>query len=170
MGFETLNLGIELTLPTAGTTNWSTQLKNTTWTKISEHRHTGGGDGNKIPTEGLAANIGWTQASQTPSGAALSVTLDFNEGNVHLVDLSGFDGEAAGAISLNLSNPNQGSLYTIILEQGTVPRTSISGWPGSVKWPQGQEPLLTEVAGAKDKITLYFDGTDYFGDWNLDYK
>lgn len=47
MPYENLNLGIDLTLPTSGEENWGTTLKNTTWTKISRHDHTGGGGGNE---------------------------------------------------------------------------------------------------------------------------
>ena len=162
MPYTTLNLGLELTIPTKGTTNWDSVLLNTTWTKISEHKHTGGGDGNKIPSEGLATNLGFTQAATvTPTGT--SQTLDFNLGNIQSVDL----GSATGDVTFTLANPNQGSFYTIIIEQGATPRDVI--WPSAVKWPGGQKPILSTTNGAKDKVRLYYDGTDYFGDWDLDY-
>lgn len=54
MGFTTLNLGLELTIPTNGTRNWGTTVFNTTWTKISQHQHTGSGDGQQMVTNSIA--------------------------------------------------------------------------------------------------------------------
>ncbi|MHA2065576.1 MAG: hypothetical protein ACXABY_14470 [Candidatus Thorarchaeota archaeon] len=163
MGFNLINFGIELTIPTTGTVNWASVLESTTWQKLSEHRHTGAGDGNKIPSEGLATNFGWTQATTlTPTGT--TETLDFNLGNVQVLDLS----SATGDVTVTLANPNQGSMYHIIIIQGATPRDVI--WPVAAKWPQGQKPILSTASGAKDKIVQYYDGVEYLGDWNLDYK
>lgn len=54
MAFTQLTLGLTLTLPTNGTRSWGTTLRNTTWTKISQHAHTGSGDGNQITGSGIA--------------------------------------------------------------------------------------------------------------------
>ena len=53
MAYEILDLGLELTLPTSGTRNWGTRVKQTTWTKVSSHDHTGNGNGQKISTTAL---------------------------------------------------------------------------------------------------------------------
>jgi len=173
MPFTSLSLGLTLTIPTNGTKNWGTTLKNTTWTKISQHAHTGGGDGNTIPTSGLtdyavttiklAKNYGYTEAAAlTPAGT--TETIDFNNGNVQNLDV----GSASGDVTLTLSNPAQGSIYWIWITQGATARNII--WPGSVKWPQGQEPILSVLTGQVDLVKLYYTGTEYRGTWELDFS
>lgn len=163
MPFETLNLGINLTLPTQGTTNWGATLKNTTWTKISSHDHTGSGNGSKlntsslndyqITTQKLSKNYGHTQAA-TVTPAGITATLDLNLGNVQKLDL----GSAVGNVTVTLSNMAQGCEYLILIVQGATPRDIV--WPASVKWPQAQAILLSQTAGAVDFVKGYFDGTN----------
>lgn len=174
MGFTTLSLGLTLTIPTNGTRNWGTTLFNTTWTKISQHRHQGGGDGNTIPTNGLAdnaittaklsKNYGYTQAATvTPVGTTQA--LDFNLGNVQYLDLS----SATGNVTLTLSNPLAGSIYWVWVTQGATFRDLV--WPAAVKWPQAQAPIMTSTgAGTVDLMVLYYTGSAYRGQWELDFS
>lgn len=183
MAYESLNLGINLTLPTTGTSNWGPTLKNTTWTKISEHRHTGSGDGQQIPTGGivdaaittaklapnavtldkLAVNLAQsTAATLTPAGT--TQTVDWNSGVVQTLDLS----SASGDVTLTLSNPVAGASYKLWVIQGATFRDLI--FPASVKWPQGQAPILTQQTGAIDRIEFYYNGTSYLADWQVDWS
>lgn len=173
MGFTTLNLGLTLQIPTNGTRNWGTTLRGTTWTRVSQHKHTGSGDGAQMVTASytdrsvtsvkLAKNIsGFQAATLTPAGT--TQTLDFDNGNVQKVDL----GSASGDVTLTLSNPQSGAMYRILAVQAATPRDLI--WPASVKWANGQKPILSQNAGEVDKITLYYDGTNFYGDWDLTYS
>lgn len=173
MPFETLALGLTLTLPTSGTRNWSSTLKSTTWTKISQHAHTGSGDGNQISTTGIAdysittvklsKNIGYTQAAAlTPLGT--TQTIDFNLGNIQYLDV----GSATGDVTLTLSNPSAGARYLIWVTQGAVARDLI--WPASVKWPQTQKPILSTVSGYVDMVELFYTGSVFRGLWELDFR
>ncbi len=173
MPYTTLSLGLTLTIPTNGTTNWGTTLKNTTWTKISQHQHTGSGDGsqivtgsivaNAITTAKLSKNYGYTQGSTlTPAGT--TQTIDFDTGNAQFLAL----GSATGTVVLTLSNPAAGSSYLIFITQGATPRALT--WPASVKWPQGVAPILSTVNGSVDKVWLYYNGTDYKGEWEVSYS
>ena len=173
MPYETLNLGIELTIPTSGTSNWGTTLKNTTWTKISQHTHTGGGDGQPLTASSIAANVigkdqlsknvAFTQAAtETPSGA--TQTLDWDDGNIQEIDL----GSATGDILLTLSNPIAGATYRIWIVQGATPRDIT--WPAACKWPQGQAPILTQDNDAVDMVELYYNGSVYYGQWQNDWR
>lgn len=183
MPYESLNLGINLTLPTSGTSNWGPTLKNTTWTKISQHQHTGSGDGQQIPTGGianlaittaklaanavtadkLAVNLAQSVAATlAPSGT--TQTVDFALGMVQTLDLSG----ASGTVILTLSNPVTGGFYTIWVNQGATFRDLV--FPASVKWPQGQAPILTQTSGAVDRIQLYYNGTNYLAEWQVDWS
>jgi len=164
MGFKQINFGILLDLPTKGTTNWADQLESTTWTKISNHRHTGGGDGNLIPSSALAANYGWTQGTTlTPTGTTEAIS--FNTGNVQVIDLGG----ASGNVTLTLSDPVVGALYTVFIIQGATPWDVIWEPAANIKWPGGQKPIVSLTDDAVDKVMLYYDGTNYFGDWDIDY-
>lgn len=170
MPYTTLNLGLQLTIPTSGTRNWASTLYSTTWTKISQHRHTGGGDGNQLITASyatnsitsakLAKNIALAQAATlTPVGTTQTVDLDL--GNTQKVNL----GSATGNVTLTLSNPQAGGLYRLFLIQGATARDIV--WPASFKWPQGQAPILSTVSGSVDIVEMYWDGSNYYADWQV---
>lgn len=176
MPYETLNLGINLTLPTTGTSNWGTQLKNTTWTRISQHSHTGAGDGNPIGTNGLAANS--ITSAKLAKNIALGVatalvpagttqTIDFDLGNNQTLDLSA----STGDVTVSFSNAQAGAEYKIlIIQHGTTVRDIT--WPVEVKWPQGEKYGVDVSQGVSnvDRVTLYYDGVSYFGDWQLNWS
>lgn len=174
MAFQTLALGLTLTIPTVGTRNWGQTLYNTTWTKISQHGHTGSGDGNQIGTNGIAnysvskdkmkKDAGLFQFATLLEPPADVQTVDFVNGSIQKLDLQ----TATGDVTLTLSNPVQGVRYKLLVVQGATPRDLI--WPASVKWPQGQKPILTQTEDAVDKVELYYDGTSFLGDWQNDYK
>lgn len=171
MPYTTLNLGLQLTIPTSGTRNWASTLYSTTWTKISQHRHTGSGDGNQMVTASysnlsitsakLAKHIALGQASSTLTPAGLTQTVDCDNGNTQKIDLSA----AGGDVTLTITNAITGGLYRLFLIQGATPRDIV--WPASVKWPQGQVAILSTSAGAVDIVELYFDGTNYYADWQV---
>jgi hypothetical protein len=180
MPYTTLNLGLQLTIPTSGTRNWAAALYSTTWTKISQHRHTGSGDGaqlitssisdlaittaklaaNSVTSPKLALNIALAQAA-TLTPAVTTQTIDWDTGNNQKLNL----GSASGDVTVTLSNPQTGGMYRVFLIQGATPRNVL--WPASVKWPQGQAPILSTTNGAIDIVELYFDGTNYYGSWDL---
>ncbi len=173
MAFTTLNLGLTLTIPTVGTRNWGATLLSTTWTKISQHAHTGSGDGTQLGTNSfsnysvtkdkLKKDAGLFQYATLVAPVIDTHTIDFANGSIQKIDLE----NTGGDLTLTLSNPVQGVVYKLITLQGATPRDII--WPASVLWPQGQKPILTQTENAVDKIQLYFDGTNYLGDWNTDY-
>jgi hypothetical protein len=183
MPYTTLNLGLTLTIPVSGTRNYASTLLSTTWSRISQHTHTGGGDGNKMVTASLtdlcvttakldnnsvtqgklSKNLAFNVASTlTPSGT--TQTVDWNNGNMQKLDLA----SASGNVTLTLSNPIAGAVYKLLVVQGAAPLDLV--YPASVKFPQGQTPILSTSASAVDIITFYYDGTSYFADWELDYK
>lgn len=173
MAFVTLNLGLTLTLPTTGTRNWGQTLQQTTWTKISQHAHTGSGDGNQIGTNGLAdfsisrdklkKELGLFPYATPLVPAGTAQAVDFSNGSIQKLSLA----SATGDVDVTFANPVAGVVYKLITTQGATPRDL--NWPPSVKWPQGQKPILSQNAGEIDKIELYYDGTNFFGDWNIGY-
>lgn len=169
MAFTTLSLGLTLQIPTAGTTNWATTVYNGTWIKISQHKHTGGGDGNQLITASyadnsvtgvkLAKNIYNTQASVlTPAGTAQ--TIDWSTGNIQQLNL----GSATGTVFVTLANPAAGARYRIYITNGASPQ-DIS-WPAGFMWAQGVKVPLTDASG-KARVYAYYDGTNYWGEWEI---
>lgn len=203
MGYQTLSLGLTLTIPTAGTRNWAQTLYSTTWTKISSHDHSGSGNGaqlgtnailnlsittgkiadlaittikiadlnvttakiadNAITSAKIAANLGFKQAAAlTPVGT--TETINWNNGVNQILSLA----SATGNVALTLSNPIEGAVYRIRVQQGATARDIT--WPAEVKWPQGQKPILSTGSGDIDFVELYYDGTNYLADWQVDYS
>jgi len=174
MAFTQISLGLTLTIPTNGTTTWGTTLKNTTWTKISSHDHTGSGNGaqlsagalqaESVTSAKLAKNIAFKQNGTTLTPAGTTQTISFDDGNIQKLTLA----SASGNVTLTLTNPQAGAFYRVFVIQGATARTLV--WPASVKWPQAQSPILSTSNGSIDVVDLYYDGTNYFGDWNVDYQ
>jgi hypothetical protein len=166
VGYQTITLGLTLTVPTSSTRNWGQQLLTGAWNKISEHDHTGGGSGAQLTGSSLAPNLGLVQAGvQTIVGNNQSLTVDFNDGNIHLIDVTG----ATGTLGITLSNPVAGASYKLFFKN---PATALLvTWPGSVKWPQSQAPIWTETLNSVDSVDLYYESVAgvYYSDWQLNY-
>ena len=68
---------------------------------------------------------------------------------------------ATGDVTLTLSNPREGVVYTIKAIQGSIARDLI--WPGPVKWPGGSPPVISTGDDDTDIVQLLYDGTNYLG-------
>lgn len=167
MPYETLT-GLAITIPTNGTKNWGTVLRNSCWVKIAVHRHLGSGDGNQlitgsysdysVTTVKLNKNIGQTQASTlTPVGTTQTINWDL--GSKQILDLS----SATGAVTLTLSNPITGGDYRIKIVQGVTARALV--WPAAVLWAGNVDPVIDEYASSVHVVWLDYDGTNYIGNW-----
>jgi hypothetical protein len=55
-----------------------------------------------------------------------------------------------------------------LVQDGTGGRTVT--WPANVKWPGGTAPTLSTAAGAEDIISLYYNGTNYYGVASLNFS
>jgi hypothetical protein len=106
-------------------------------------------------------HFGVNTTPAVPSGT--TQTIDLDEKTNHTLDL----GSASGDVTLTLDNPTAGARYALMIIQGATPRDIT--WPANVKWPQGQKPLLSKADNAVDKVELLYDGTNYYGDWNVGY-
>lgn len=173
MPYVNLNLGLSLTIPVTGTVNWGSTVFNTTWSKISSHQHTGSGDGQKMVTASytdysvtaakIAKNAGYFQYATVLAPLATTQTIDFVNGSHQRMSLA----SASGDVTVTLLNPVAGVSYSLVTVQGATPRDIV--WPASVLWANGQKPILSQNSGEIDRIRLYFDGTNYFGDWDVAY-
>lgn len=98
----------------------------------------------------------------SPSGT--TQTINWSNGASQRLDL----GSASGDVTVTLSNPIAGVTYRILVVQGATPRDVV--WPAAVLWANGQKLLLSSTNDAIDKVELYYDGTNYFGDWDQGYQ
>jgi hypothetical protein len=98
------------------------------------------------------------QSTVTPAGT--TQTINWNSGTSITVDL----GSASGDVTLTLTNPIAGYWYMIQFIQGSTVRDVVL--PSTVLIPGGSAPTtlnITEVDDAIDCLTLFYDGTNYMG-------
>jgi hypothetical protein len=79
-------------------------------------------------------------------------TLDLSKGNFIELTLN-------SSTSLTIINPEIGPVI-IKLVQG-VGGTKTVTWPSTIKWPEANQPNLSNTQGSWDIITLLWDGTYY---------
>jgi hypothetical protein len=96
--------------------------------------------------------------------AGTTETIDFDNGNVQVLDLD----LATGTVVVTLSNPVAGGSYAIKIIQGITPRTIT--WPAAVKWPGGTAMTLSTGDNEIDLLTLIYDGTNYLAVGGNDFK
>lgn len=92
-----------------------------------------------------------------------TVTLDWNNGNAQAITL------ANGGQTFTFANGQAGGRYLLKLKQPAAGAAGTVTWPGSVLWSGGTAPTLTATNGQTDIVTLYFDGTNFFGGYTLNY-
>ncbi len=137
------------------------------WILKSEFTGATGPEGPAGPVgpTGVTGPTGFGTVVLTPlAPAGTTQVVDWNNANIQVIDLAG----ASGDVTLTLSNPSADpARYTLIFLQGAIPRQVV--WPATVKFPQGQEPLISLTNGAIDKVELIWETNTYYGDWNNDY-
>lgn len=72
--------------------------------------------------------------------------------------------------TLNITNPVEGGVYTIVITQGTGGSRTITTWPTTTRWPGGTAPILSTGVGAVDIISLTRRGAIYYGAFNTNYQ
>jgi hypothetical protein len=109
----------------------------------------------------LAKNIALGQAATTLTPAGTTQMVDLDSGVTQKIDL----GSATGDVTLTISNAQIGGLYRLFILQGATARNII--WPVAVKWPQGEVAILSTGNGDIDAVELYYDGSNYYADWQV---
>lgn len=93
-----------------------------------------------------------------------TITWDVSQGVNSVVTLAGT------GRTLSITNPTAGHYYTIRIIQDGGGSKTISTWPTNTKWPGGIGPALTTTGGRYDIVTFYYDGTNYYGTYQLDFQ
>jgi hypothetical protein len=85
-----------------------------------------------------------------------TTTIDWTQGNKQTVTLG-------ANLTFNFTAPPGGASNLILrlVQDGTGSRNP--GWPGAVKWATGTEPTWSTAAGAVDIVSLYYNGSSYYG-------
>lgn len=73
----------------------------------------------------------------------------------------------SGNITLNLQTPVAGRSYVLEIQQGATPYTI--SFTQTIKWREGTPFVATVAANARDIVSLYYNGTDYYGTYGLAY-
>lgn len=86
-----------------------------------------------------------------------AITVAWANGINQSIDLE----NASGTVTLTLTGPLIGATYKIEVIQGSVARNIT--WPVAVLWPGGTKPVISVANNAIDLIELFWDGTNYLG-------
>ena len=99
-------------------------------------------------------------ALQTVAGSGGTVNISYGAGNIADITLT-------ASTTFTFSNHVVGT-YILKLTQGGTGSYTVT-WPASVKWSGGTAPTLTTTVGKTDIVTLFHDGTTFFGTYSLNY-
>ena len=72
--------------------------------------------------------------------------------------------------TLSISSPVTGHTYHIKIVQDSVGSRTITTWPSNSRWPNGLAPILSTAANQYDIVTFYYDGINFYGTHNLNFK
>jgi hypothetical protein len=100
------------------------------------------------------------QSTSTNATSGAAATLNWNNGANQRLTLT-------ANCTLTFSNPVAGAKYTIELIQDVTGTRTVT-FP-TIKWASGSAPVLTTTAAKVDIISLYYNGTDYFGTYSLNF-
>jgi len=98
--------------------------------------------------------------AQSVAASTATTTVDMSSGNVQNITLT-------ASTTLTLSSATVGT-YIMKLIQGGSGSYTVT-WPGTVIWSGGTAPTLTTTVGKVDIVTLVFDGTNFYGNYSLNY-
>lgn len=94
--------------------------------------------------------------------SSTSFAVDWSANSAQRVTLTG------NVTAITMSNPQTGGTYVLRVLTGAGSFTA-TGWPVAVLWAAGTAPTITATASKVDIITLYYDGTNYFGSFTQNY-
>jgi hypothetical protein len=93
--------------------------------------------------------------------SSTAATVNFSNGPVQKVTKN-------GSATYTLSAPTAGTYILKFIHDGTATAYTVTFSP-SVKFPNGSAPSWSSTASSIDILTLYFDGTSWFGIGSLAY-
>ena len=109
---------------------------------------------------GTTSSIVFTQQTTTGDG---TTTINWGLGNKFQFT---FGAQSDTFTFIAPSNPC--NLVLKLIQDGGGSR--LATWPATVKWPSNNAPILTTTAAAVDIISFYYDGTNYYAQYGLDFS
>lgn len=106
---------------------------------------------------------GWRVVSAGAQSVSVTGALQgisFANGNVANIDMQ-------SSTTFSFTNATIGT-YILKITQGGA-GGYVAFWPANVYWSGGTAPVLTGPIGKTDIITLVYDGTNYYGNYSLNY-
>lgn len=91
-----------------------------------------------------------------------SKAIDWTQGNKQKITLT-------GDCTFTFTAPEGACNLVLKIIQDSTGEREIT-WPDTTRWPDGIEPTLSIDGNSVDIVTLYFDGTNYFGQAAYDFK
>lgn len=112
-----------------------------------------------------ANSIGWTIQTITPQGfLPANTTIDWGAGNLAQMTFDSGINE-----TFDFTAPTNPGRFVLKLKQAATGGQTAT-WPGTVKWPGGTAPTLSTGNNAEDVINFFYDGTNYFGTYDLNFS
>lgn len=104
--------------------------------------------------------IGFVQQESTGTG---NTTINWKLGNKYKFTFG------AQNETFAFTAPSKPCNLLLMIIQDNVGSRTIT-WPSSVKWTKGLSPTLTIYPNSIDIVSLYYDGTNYYGVISRDFK
>lgn len=102
--------------------------------------------------------FGATPETQTTAGATLTIDWNLRQKHHVLVDET--------TTTVNFTNPPGTGNFTLIIEQSGG-SFQLSGFDADIIWLNGTAPTFLDPDGSFRLLSFYWDGTRYFGEFNL---
>ncbi len=112
------------------------------------------GGGDLAVTSGIATFKVVSEIIAPSQSSSADPVIHFPLGNICKLTLD-------NSPALTFSGATAGQTLTLFLLQSGGNRTVT--WPAGVKWPGGTAPKLTTTDGKTDIITVFYDGSSYWG-------
>jgi hypothetical protein len=110
--------------------------------------------------KGLFNGYVFSAGEHNAAACTTTKTISWADQSAQKVDME-------GNCTFTLTNPVAGGSYVLkLVQDGTGGRTYT--WPSNVKWSGGTAPTASG-ANKLDLVNLYYDGTNYYGGYSLNY-
>jgi hypothetical protein len=98
----------------------------------------------------------------TNGNSSTSKTIDWTQGVIQSI-------VTTGSCTLTFTPPTGPAVLTLKIIHEASSSAYTYTWP-SVKWPSATAPSTTNTSGAVDIVSLFFDGTYYYGLFGLNFS
>lgn len=122
----------------------------------------------------IGANV---KAADNSGSGRTDVTVDGLQTITHTAGTLAIDFASGGTVNVNLqantgsttfANPVAGAWYAVRFKQDATGSRTVA-FASTIKWKDGTAPTFSTAANKIDMVTLYYDGTDYVGQFSTNH-